>query len=221
MTELLDTLARFNRKERFHLFTAATGEPGRMLLSSDFRAKLGSVADVSIPERALGFVDYHLDWIHAATFLEREGAPVGSVQPNREDGGGEPVATGSQEDVDLLVAWQSGEITHLVMVEAKGDTAWTNKQLGSKERRLRALFGESGQRVPRVHPSFVLMSPRKSEKLVIDGWPAWMKGKNGQERWLRLDMDEGLHRVYGCDVDGRPSEARQFWTSRPIRKRGA
>ena len=46
------------------------------------------------------------------------------------------VATGNQEDADLLVAFEQGDIIHLMLVEAKAETGWTNKQMCSKAKGL-------------------------------------------------------------------------------------
>ena len=68
-------------------------------------------------------MDYHLDWIHASLFLTLPGNDSQAVHPNSGR-----VATGTQEDVDLLVAFEEGDITHLLLIEAKAETGWTNKQ---------------------------------------------------------------------------------------------
>jgi hypothetical protein len=36
--------------------------------------------------------------------------------------------------VDLLVAFEVGGVFHLIMLEAKGATGWTNRQLAHKAR---------------------------------------------------------------------------------------
>jgi hypothetical protein len=46
--------------------------------------------------------------------------------------------------VDYLVAYDSGDDTHLILVEAKGVTGWTNKQMASKVGRLVQIFGNDG-----------------------------------------------------------------------------
>jgi hypothetical protein len=46
----------------------------------------------------------------------------------------------NREDVDLLLAFDQGPTTHLVMVEAKGEMGWDSAQLRSKGRRLKSIF---------------------------------------------------------------------------------
>lgn len=98
-------------------------------------------------------MDYHLDWLHDSLFLTPSGIDGEAVHPNTET-----VATGNQEDVDLLVTFEEGNITHLLMIEAKAGTGWTNKQTLSKAKRLKRIFGADGAQYPRVNPHFGLMS---------------------------------------------------------------
>ena len=56
-------------------------------------------------------MDYHLDCLYAALELSRSFQPVYKNLP--------AVLKGTHEDIDLLVAWQSGKVTHIAMVAAK------------------------------------------------------------------------------------------------------
>ena len=89
-------------------------------------------------------MDYHLDWLHAGLFL--------ALPENDEEGvhlNTETVASDNQEDIDLLVAFEAEDITHLILIEAKAATGWTNKQTLSKAERLQRIFGKDGARYPR------------------------------------------------------------------------
>lgn len=232
MTDLLETIERFNRKERFFLFSYATGNSDRgLILDPEFRSKLGSAVGLSIPAEARGYVDYHLDWLHAAVVLAREG--VGSAQPaaakarpNWEPGTPKPawVSTGNQEDIDLVVAFESEGITWLILVEAKAETGWTNKQVQSKADRLARIFG-SGPVDPAgpIQPVFCLMSPRESRRIAPPeghGWPGWMLRRRTAEgppvfAWMKLSVPTGRMKVTGCDEHGTPSGAREYWKVEP------
>ena len=120
------------------------------------------------------------------------------------------VATGNQEDVDLLVAFEEGEITHLLLIEAKTATGWTNKQTLSKAERLKQIFGTDGAKYPQVKPYFGLMSPRRPKGLKPHCWPVWMT-RNEKEIWFELKMPPGRRRVTRCDSEGRPSAAGEFF----------
>jgi len=43
------------------------------------------------------------------------------------------------------MAYDSGDDTHLILVEAKGVTDWINKQIDSKVGRLVQIFGKDGK----------------------------------------------------------------------------
>lgn len=122
MTTLMEFLESLNRKERFFLIGDALGNR-TFQLSADYQSRLGEALDISIPDGAFVAMDYHLDWIHASLFLTQPGVDREGFHPNIE-----PVATGNQEDADLLVAFEKEGLTHLVLVEAKAETGWTNMQ---------------------------------------------------------------------------------------------
>lgn len=127
-------LSQLNRKERFFLLAHAAGEESGELhgeslrLTPPFREALASAAglDEPVPEHAWASFDYHLDWLHGALQWAAGASYPGSgpfalrTVPSAAD---EDVALvrGSQEDVDLIVAWVGSDGTpHLILVEAKG-----------------------------------------------------------------------------------------------------
>lgn len=235
MNELMRTIEAFNRKERFFLFSYATGNNDRGLtLSSEFRSRLGKEIGLTVPPEARGYLDYHIDWLHAAVLLARD-PDSGLNRPNWEPGTQEPelkptipwVSTGSQEDIDLVVAFERDGVTWLVLIEAKAETNWTNKQVRSKAERLRHIFG-GGELDPasRIQPVFCLMSPRRPGRLApIDGeqWPAWMLrppttlGAKPDFAWLKLPVPLGRKKVTGSTADGKPSKNRKYWTVTDVR----
>src|SRR5690348_8428986 len=100
---LLETLASLNRKERFYLVGWALGNP-TFRLSDEFRQQLGDQLGVVAPEHAFAAMDYHLDWLYAALAVAAHATDSG---PYQNDGG----VTGTQEDVDLLVAFEDHGLT--------------------------------------------------------------------------------------------------------------
>ena len=134
MIDLIEILESFNRKERFFLISHALGlrsnsdEPA-FSLSNCFRKQLNTNIDVAIPPEPEGVfvaMDYHLDWLQAALILAHTNQDEKSKFCNgsKED----QVIKGTQEDIDLLVAFKAGEKFHLILVEAKAYSGWTNKQ---------------------------------------------------------------------------------------------
>jgi hypothetical protein len=90
-----------------------------------------------------------------------------------------------------LIAFKSENIYHLVLIEAKGVTGWTNKQMTSKANRFGDIFGEQGTTWPGVKPHFVIMSPSSPKGFSVEKWPHWM-APNGHIRWLGLTIPEHL-----------------------------
>jgi len=208
MTTVVDNLEKLNRKERFFLIGMALGNPG-FRLDSRFRQRLSEGFNVVIPDTAFVAMDYHLNWIYAAAALAF-GTPVsGSVYENANR-----AIDGTQEDVDLLVAFEDASgLNHLIMLEAKGVTAFTNRQFQHKMNRLISIFGETGDRWPQIKPHFGLVSPRKPKGLHYGFCPAWLK-IDDQIPWFRMTLPSDRVMVLGCDGEGRPDSARTFWTTR-------
>ena len=169
-----------------------SGEPA-FSLSDSFRDQLEAKIDVAIPlEPELVFVamDYHLDWLQAALTLAH--SQDGKFQFSNEGDKG-PVIEGTQEDVDLLVAFKAGETFHLILVEAKAYSGWTNKQLSSKAKRLRTIFGQDGKKWSDVQPYFWAMGPNdpnESGRLRLQCLPEWMRKNDRKLQWLRLRLPE-------------------------------
>ena len=193
MSDLIELLSQFNRKERFFLIGQALGNKD-FSLSKSFRKDLSDKIGIEIPHGAFAAMDYHLDWIAASLRAYQEGDPIDRPFPNSDQ-----VVKGTQQDTDLLIAFKAGEIYHLVLLEAKGYSPWDNKQMREKAQRLKKLFGQDGRKhQPDVKPHFCLMSSRTSERLESDCWPAWMK-----DHWLTLNLDYPRLEVTLCDFKGK------------------
>lgn len=202
--QFIANLKSFNRKERFFLVGWALGNRD-FRLSPAFRRELSSSLNLDVPAESFVAMDYHLDWIYASAFLAAAG-DANTVHPNKDG-----LVTGNQEDIDLVVAHEGGDGAHLVMVEAKGVTGWTNKQATSKAARLEAIFGQRGNRWRGIRPHFVIVSPREPRGLDCGGWPGWMKREDGRPYWMRMEIPEGLVRVTRCDARGGVTAKGGHW----------
>ncbi len=192
MSALIEYLRSFNRKERFILLREALGED-TFTLDEDFRLRLGAVIGVKVPAGAFVAMDYHLDWLQMALYLSTTPSPPLPI-------GNNDLFMANQEDADLLVAFDEGATTHLVLLEAKVETGWTNSQLKSKAQRLRLIFAPGRPGVDLAIPHFVLASPKRSTRLRTDTWPRWMT-RGGSPLWMELPRPKGLHKVTRCTAD--------------------
>jgi len=200
---LIDCLRSFNAKERFFLLAQALGNPS-FVPSSCFRKELGRVVELEIPQDPLSAMDYHIDWIYAGLQFAADSQKV-RIYSNAEG-----IIRAQQEDVDYLVAFDDGDDTHLILIEAKGVTGWTNKQIDSKIRRLVQIFGNDGTMWAGVIPHFVIMSPRRPSGLTTNAWPEWV-APNGEVPWLELSVPKGLRAVTRCDAHGKRDARGRHW----------
>lgn len=206
MGYLVPYLRRLNRKERYFLVGLALGNR-EFRLGDGFREQLSDLLGLRVPEDAFVAMDYHLDWLCAAICLA---ATSGEAGPHPRD---PRLIGGTQEDVDLLVAFDDEEESHVVMIEAKGVTAYSNRQFRSKLERLSAVFAMPQAR--RLVPHFVLVSPARPRYLQHEGCPRWMLDRQGQLAWLPLPIPPGLQKVTRCTADGVPDQRGDFWMVRP------
>lgn len=199
-----------NRKERYYLLRWALGS---FDLSPDFLRKLGDVIGLTIPEGAYSAMDYHLNWIYAALVLssERDNRKVhrnpGIVPGDTKAA----VITGNQEDIDLIVAFEEQGLSHLVMIEAKGVTSWSPKQLSHKAKRLREIFTPQFRKL--VVPHFVIASPLPMPLPPNNEfeWPDWMR-QNDRFLWVRMPVDRGLFAVTRSNDHGVADANGEYWT---------
>jgi len=205
---MIDNLDRLNRKERYFLIGMALGNP-TFKLSSYFLEALIDKFQLVIPDKVFVAMDYHLNWIAAAAALCFNDPIRDHLYLNTGD-----MIDGTQEDVDLLLAFDDQpNLTHLIMLEAKGVTAFNNSQFEHKMNRFRNIFGNNCEKWPQIKPYFGLVSPRKPEKLRVDSCPPWLM-VNGEIPWLEMPIPDNRLVLFGCDENGRANQDRQYWTIR-------
>lgn len=217
---LVEALRQFNRKERYWLIRNALG-PRSGQLGEDFRHEIGALLGIRIPEDAWWAMDYHLDWLVGALALARDGHMNDKARPNPDtlvNNKSIALVQGNQEDIDLVVAFDNT----LILIEAKGDTSWSNHQLNSKLLRLEITLGEAGtaqSSLDRLSVHFILMSPKESDGLERElgkPWPVWML-KDGKPMWIPMRMAEaGLKpaflKVVRCkDENGSVGKEGSHW----------
>jgi hypothetical protein len=219
---LAQALAQFNRKERYWLLRNALGQqtdadnvPSAPQLSESFRFRLGRHLSYDIPPTAWWAMDYHLDWLYAAIVLLR-GNP--QIHYNNDSRG----IQANQEDIDFIIAFDKT----LILIEAKGDTPWSNEQLSSKKARLDLIFKSLGtdfQPLAGIDKVlYVLMSPdainwhspqTSRNSLKIDSLPI---GLDNTQVWMKLNMDKQLLKVRRCNEDGKVIRSGVYWKTEPI-----
>ena len=200
MSAFIEYLQSFNRKERFFLVGMALGNPA-FHLDSAFSRRLSSRFALEVPSNVFVAMDYHLDWIYASAYLSQEG--VSSSGKHLNSAG---LVSGNQEVLDLIVAFDAGETTHVIMLEAKAETSWTNKQADSKVARLTEIFGEKGDTFSQLQPHFGLMSPRLPLRLKTDHWPLWMRSPEGGPVWMELAVPPGRMKLTKGDISGKQNK---------------
>ena len=225
MEDLIKILESFNRKERYFLLTRtlalhSKGAIQAFSLSKEFRNRL--VEEIGLNKHGIKecFVamDYHLDWIHGslAQAYQRNGKKLdkngNEIFPYEEH-----EVTGTQEDIDLLVAFKVDTKYHLVLIEAKGYSAWDIEQLCSKSKRLGKIFCNSGERYGDVRPHFVLMSKQDPpiNKLSVEDWPSWMKGEKLHHIQLDIPPKIDRRRVERCNQRGQKSKNGNYFHCPP------
>ena len=201
MSQLIGHLRSFNRKERFILLREALGTDA---LGDDFRSRLGDLIGTTVPADAFVAMDYHLDWLQMALSLAGTSSPPQPI-PNNDE-----LVVGNQEDADLIVAFEGDSTTHVVLVEAKVETGWTNGQLKSKAKRLSRIFAEGRPGAHLVTPYYVLASPEPPPPGISTAeWPSWMKLR-GEPLWMKLVRPPGLKKPTRCDARGETSRRGGF-----------
>ncbi|MFQ2708359.1 hypothetical protein ACK3ZA_16125 [Aeromonas caviae] len=208
--KLIENLKSFNRKERFYLV-------GQMLGNPDFRMDKTQLAEISkligttIPSEYFAAMDYHLDWIYASLFLiqehDKKTFPRNFIDNKQQI---DLQISGTQEDVDFLLAFVDHEdTTHIVMIEAKGDSYFSNAQLNSKNKRFNAIFGDENT-WPNVRPHFLLCSPKEPQNVSIEE-PAYFIFKSSKLLWLELDMGDGKNKVTRWGKNDKPCSDGKYW----------
>jgi len=199
---LLAILRKFNRKERFFLIGEALGN-NSFSLSNEFRLRVATKLNLKVPSDAFVAMDYHLDWIYASLFVARRNT-IDFIEQN------DLKLNKNQEDIDLLIAFKTGVYYHLILIEAKAETGWTNKQLNSKASRLKEIFGNNKCIWENVIPHFLIISPRKPRALKLDVLPPYLH-RAMENIWLPLNVPDGLIKITRCNQSGRPSKEGVNW----------
>ena len=188
MSKVLEHLEVLNRTEPFHLLRQVLGK-NTFRMDKGFRKALAALLDIPIPGDAFIGMDYLLDWISLAVRFADKSLPKGPVSNT-----GNKLFEANPLDADLLIAFDARTTTHVVMIEAKGDTGWGNEQLQKKADRLCQIFSGTAQN--RVTPHFVLMSPRRPCQINVKNWPDWMYDRDrNAPRWLELPLRPTLYKV--------------------------
>ena len=216
MTDVINYLKSFNRKERFILLHEVLGFQGQSFrlgeafcqsLSNCLSAEFGQKR-IEVPEDAFVAMDYHLDWLQLALWLTDQRHSKSTIRNDK-------LFCANQEDIDLLVAFSDLRTTHLVLIEAKGDTGWTNRQMRHKAKRLEWIFRVGRPGRGKVTPHFIMMSPRPSLRLNTTGWPDWMV-VDGEPKWLELELPAGLLKATRCRKDGTSDKSDGYLKIRSI-----
>lgn len=79
-------------------------------------------------------MDFHLDWNYASLYAHERG-DINFITENNLK------LNANQEDIDLLLAFKNENIYHLILIVAKAESGWTNKQFLSKAEKLKSIFG--------------------------------------------------------------------------------
>lgn len=205
--DLIDVLRKFNRKERFYLVGQMLGNPS-FELANEVLTEIEALIGTPVIEPYFAAMDYHFDWIYASLVLAFANPefPKPAVQA-------QGCLTATQEDVDFLIAFkEANEQFHIVMIEAKGDNSFTNKQLKSKSVRLQAIFGDDGQQWPRVTPHFLICSPRAPARIDVSEFPAFMTDSGNKLLWFALHMPQDNLKVTRCDPLGKKNKDGGCWS---------
>lgn len=202
-TDLISLLKYFNRKERFFLVGQALGNK-EFRISEDFRKIISDKIGLEIPPDAFAAMDYHLDWIYASLYCADKGTTEFIADnPNLK-------LNSNQEDVDFIIAFNKNGVSHIVLIEAKAESGWTNSQFLSKAERLKFVFGGDKFLWNDVKPYFFITSLRKPVNLKIDALPTYLK-RSMDDIWFKLDIPDNLIKITRCDEVGRASITGNKW----------
>lgn len=142
---------------------------GSFTLADQFRRDLEVCLKLDIPAESFIALDYDLEWLTASLLAPEHPDEATNFRRIYE---GVP---STFPDVDLLIAFRSGEVFYLILVEAKGYTGWLNKQMLVKAKYLAKVFGDKGDNYPGAVPHFCMVAPKDPpERLTTGEWPQWM-----------------------------------------------
>ena len=187
--------------------TSQGEKKAKFKLDKNFRKCLNRKLGLAIPDecdKVFVAMDYHLDCIVASICLLQCQKDVGDDFENYENNEKCPVIKGTQQDIDLLVAFHSDKDDkyHLIFIEAKAYSGWKNKEFSEKTVRLMQIFGDDGKKHDQVIPYFCLMGPKYPDGLNTDFLSCtWMK-RDGELKWLNLRLPDERRVVERTDSFG-------------------
>jgi hypothetical protein len=203
ISKLVSALSRFNRKERFWLLNKALGAPF-VNLDPSFLNELRSKLGIVIPDTPWWSFDYHFDWLHAVLKY----GPGYHIEPPYAEFKNEPeTIKGSQEDIDLIIAFEQT----IILIEAKLSGSWNNKQMRSKAERMLDL--------PHSHVNLhlVLASPKAPRGLKEIRWPNWATlGKNNGSAPHHIELKYNDTHQDRLMVSRHETEGRKYYRVRPV-----
>jgi len=207
MENFIKILQSFNSKERFFLIRKVLGNK-EFNLSEKFREELFGILDLPIPQDVQNVfvaMDYHLDWLYASlvkTFNNELKPPFSNK---------DKAIKGHQEDIDFIIVFESDRKFNVILIEAKGVTGWTNKQLNSKAKRLIEIFGKEGNRWKKVIPHFITLSPKPPpKKIKILNNNTWLR-PDIKKNWLKLPLPKDLKKVSRCNKESESDKNGEYW----------
>ncbi|WP_421219276.1 hypothetical protein [Aeromonas enteropelogenes] len=210
--ELIKNLKSFNRKERFYLIGQMLGNP-EFRMDDNQLDKISKLIGLTIPRKYFAAMDYHLDWIYASLYLTKNNT-ASCVERNFTEENGTAIdyqISGTQEDVDFLLAFvDEKQTTHLVMIEAKGDSYFSNAQLDSKNKRFKEIFGNENTWL-NVRPYFLICSPKRPKNIIIEEPAYFMLNQESKLTWFPLEIGDGKNKVTRCAEDERPCNNGDYW----------
>lgn len=197
------------------LFRDAFGHKARNLeMSGDFRSRVAKVTGLDkIPKDAWWSSEYPFNSLVGALTLHSQGdAHIERPAPNSANGNLLALIKGGREDFDFIISFQN----ELILIEAKGYTAWGNEQVSNKLERLRILY-EYYMGLPhindeRVKLHLVITSPSRPQRLSAQ-WPSW--ACRGQvPPWMPMgvaDITDGMLWTVRCDANGARTIDGNHW----------
>lgn len=204
MRHFIENLRSFNSKERFHLVGHILGNKD-FTPSKSFKEGIEKLFCLKIPDEAFAAMDYHIDWLYASLCLTLDNSSDSDIFPNHDH-----MIKAQQQDIDFIIAFAEESSCHVILIEAKGVTGWTNKQMNSKADRFANIFGSDGKKWLSVQPHFLLLSPERPSRLNVSKWPAWMT-VDSQLPWAELPIPTGLRKVTRCTPGGQKDRNGQCW----------
>lgn len=201
----INALRSFVRKERFFVIKAVMrGQSTReitLTLSQRFRRLLVQFTHFKVPADAFVAVEYNLDWLHASLALANSIYATGMPFVNH-DADGNQIVTGTQQDVDVLVAFTDDNVDYLILIEAKGYMKWEKNQMIKKTRRIAQIL----KQYPTVKFYFIVLSPHlphPDRELMTAEWPQMVTSKLS---WIEMAVPPDQCRVIRCNSEGERDE---------------